>query len=302
MPYPALDLYPSTTVFPGTATVAPGLDGVSVVLNGFSLNVLDQFGVLWQTLIPLGGWDGSPSSSLTLTQKTRAAGAWTGPRNLTQRVITLGGMVTAPDADAAVAASERLAAAVMLDAAVLTVMRGSTVRSAIVYRQGEVGFEEMTDLIFGWSIDLVAPDPRKFAAAVSATTALPSGSGGFSVPFTVPFAINSNIVSGEVHLTNPGNATGAVVLRIDGPVVGPQITHVGTGLQLIFSSSLTLAAGEWLEVDTEAQTALANGQASRNNAITSRGWFGFESGPNTFAFAAVSGSGLLTVSGTPAWQ
>jgi len=92
-------------------------------------------------------------------------------------------------------------------------------------------------------------------------------------------------------------------MRIDGPIVGPIITHVGSGLQLVFSASLTLGVGEFLLVDMEAHSVLAQGQSNRSNWVTSRGWSGMEPGANTWSFAAASGTtGLLTVTGTPADQ
>lgn len=299
MPFPALDLYPSDVTFPGDVAVDTGL---IATLNGLVLDGMDTAGVSWTTVTPVDGWDGSPASTLQLTQKTRAGGGWAGPRYLAPRHVSLTGFIEAPTADAAVAALDQLNAAATLDASILTVQRGTQVRSAIVYRQGEVAHQEITDTLFQWGVDLIAADPRKFAAALTSNpTGLPSSTGGWMVPFTFPLTIASTVVSGQCFLTNPGNTTGPVVLRIDGPVAGPQVTHVGSGAQLVFASGLTLGSGEWLSVDMERQVALANGQTSRNAFITSRGWSGFEAGVNEWAFTATSGTGLLTVTATPAW-
>jgi len=121
---------------------------------------------------------------------------------------------------------------------------------------------------------------------------------------TVPFLIDAVTVTGQVSLVNPGNEAGPVHLRIDGPCAGPVITHISTGAQLVFSSALVLNAGEWLEVDMEARTVLANGQASRSGWITSRGWSQFDPGLNTWAFTAASftSAARLTVSATPSWK
>jgi hypothetical protein len=120
----------------------------------------------------------------------------------------------------------------------------------------------------------------------------------------IPFTIDAVTVTGQVSLINPGNETGPVRLRIDGPCRGPVVTHVATGAQLIFSSSLVLGYGEWIDVDMEARTVLANGQATRAPWITSRGWSGFTPGENTWSFtaAAFDAAALLTVVATPAWK
>jgi hypothetical protein len=274
-----------------------------VTLNGMILSDIDAFGVDWSTW-QVDGWDGSPPSSLALTQKTRGAGAWTGPRNLAARPLGALGRFVAPDVDSAVAAIDRLNAASGLNGGTLSVQRGSQSRHCTVYRQGEVLLTEETATTYQWTVNLVAPDPRKFGSSITGATGLPSTTGGFTFPHTFPVTIASTIVSGRLVLTNPGNATGPVTLRIDGPVVGPQIAHVSSGLVLTFASSLTINAGDYLLVNMEAQTALVNGQAaaSRNNMITNRGWFGFDPGSNEFDFSAVSGSGQLTVTGTPCWQ
>lgn len=121
---------------------------------------------------------------------------------------------------------------------------------------------------------------------------------------TVPFRINAKTVTGQVSLNNPGNESGSVVIRIDGPCAGPVVTHVSTGNALVFSSSLVLRAGEFLIIDMDARTAMANGQSNRAGYITSRGWSAFDPGQNTWAFSAASynSASQLTVTAVPAWR
>lgn len=295
-----LDLWPSTTTFPGTGGITASPFGATVVINGLYTSGVDSNGVTWHTG-SIAGWDGSSSSSIQLTQKTRAPGAWTSPRNMTPRVMTVSGTIVGPSIDATASAIDQLNAASGLTSFVVTVARGSLIRSVIAYRHGVVDFTEVNEVTFQWTMDLVAADPRKFATALSTTTHLPSASGGLTIPVKVPFAINSTVVSGNCFLTNAGNAVGPVVLTLQGPLTAPQVTHVSTGLTLTFGSSMTLASTDFLVVDMEAQTAMANGQASRNAYITSRGWSGFDPGVNQWAFSAQAGSGTCTVAATPAW-
>lgn len=121
---------------------------------------------------------------------------------------------------------------------------------------------------------------------------------------TVPFRINATTVTGQVSLTNPGNESGPVVIRIDGPCTGPVVTHVSTGNALVFSSSLVLQDGEFLLVDMDARTALANGQSNRAGYITSRGWSSFDPGQNTWSFSAAryNSRSQLSVAAVPAWR
>lgn len=272
----------------------------SLALGGDVASV-DSDGTLWCAET----WPdpGSPASSAQFTQKASGPGAWATRGQLAPRSVPVNGWVVAASTSLLRKAFDALNDACSVqDPVPLQVAVDGDARWLLVVRQGEVVWQPINGVAARWSIQVEAADPRWFADAVSDSTGLPSATGGLTIPFTVPFTIAASVASGQVTLTNPGNATGPVVARLDGPLIGPQVTHVASGLQLVFKTSLQLLAGEWLIVDMEAQTALANGQVSRNAYIESRGWSGFDPGDNTWAFAAQSGSGLLTITGTPSWQ
>lgn len=271
-------------------------------LGPLSLTGLEDSGVEWITET-VDGWEGSPRSTVSVVQKARAGGAWAGTAYFAARSLAAKGLVTAPTEALLSDAIDRLNSACALEDTLLTVVESGRSRWCMARRDGEV-IAVTTGLSAEWSIQLVATDPRKFGTPLSASTRLPASSGGLTVPFTVPFTIAATTVSGQVNLNNPGNETGPVILRVDGPCHGPSITHVASGLTLVFSASLVLNAGEWLTIDTEARTVMANDQSSRSGYITSRGWFGFVPGDNTFAFTATSfdADALLSISAVPAWK
>ncbi len=272
------------------------------ILGSLTLASVDDSGTEW-ILESVSGW-GSPSGTLQSVQKTRQSGSWAGSSFMQARPVELAGHTVAVDADAASLAVDQLISAASLDSTRLTVVESGRSRWTNVRRDGEVLIEWISTVAFSWSVQFVALDPRKFADSVSGQTSLPSTTGGLTVPFTLPTPVNAVTVSGQVNLSNPGNDYGPVVVRIDGPCVGPVITHVGSGLSLTFASSLTLGAGEFLTVDMERREVLANGQSSRNGFVTSRGWSQFEPGNNTWAFTAASydAGSLLTVTATPSWK
>lgn len=262
-------------------------------------------GVRW-SLTPgrgITGW-GSPASTASPTQKPRGPGVWVGEAFLAARYPGLSGTMSAATPEAAVAARDALISAASIAGTDMVVHETGRDQRCVVRRQGEVTWDWVTETFVIWSVSLIAPDPRRFGSEVTASTALPSTTGGLTVPLTVPFTIPAVTVTGQIALTNPGTINGPVTLRITGPVTGPIVTHVASGRSLVFSSSITLGAGEWLDVDAEAMSVLANGQSSRNGWVTSRGWPLFEPGQNVYAFTAVSYSSgaLLTVTGTPAWE
>jgi hypothetical protein len=274
-----------------------------VTVGALNLLSLEDSGVQW-ILDEKGiqGW-GAPGGTLAPKPKTRQMGAWGGLSYAKQRSLVAAGVCIAPTPALASDALDRLIDACSLDDTVMAVSESGRVRWCTVRRDGDVLPTWDGDCAFGWSVQFVALDPRKFGTPLSGSTGLPSSSGGLTVPFTVPFTIASTVAYGQVSLTNPGNETGPVTMRITGPCTGPIITHVGSGLRLVFAASATIGAGEYWDIDCEAQSVLAQGQSSRANWITSRQWPGFEPGINTWSFAAASGTtSLLAVTATPADQ
>ena len=277
----------------------------SITLGQLILTTTDATGVHWGTDV-LQGW-GSPASTISPVQKPRQNGAWGGLSYSKARSVVISGQAVAPTPALLSSALDTLVAAVDSLGTTLTVVESGPSRTMTVRRDGEVAItlKPGVDLMFWWSIQLVASDPRKMGADLTATTSLPSTTGGLTWPVSWPLIWPATTVTGQISLTNPGNEVGPVVLRIDGPVTGPSVTHVGSGLTLTFASTLTLGSGEFITVDMERREVLAQGQsaASRAKWVTSRGWSGFEPNTNTWAFSAAGGgSGTLTVTATPAWQ
>lgn len=277
-------------------------DQVYAQLGPIVFGAVDEFGVDW-SLVELDGW-GASRTSRRLQQRARQGGSWASKGFSAGRSVSLSGKVFAPSAQALQAAFDRLNDAADVNEARLIVTEAGLARWADVGRSDDVLWRWLSATEASWSVQVESEEWRKFGALLQDTTTLPSTSGGLTVPFTVPFTINATTVTGQVSLTNPGNAPGPVVLRIDGPVRGPIITHVSSGAQLVFSSSIVIGAGEFLLVDMDAHEVLANGQAGRNGWITSRGWSAFDPGVNTWGFtaAAFDPASRLTVMATPAWK
>ena len=194
---------------------------IEVNLGGLILTATDSAGVDWMA-DTLGGWYGSPASTIQLAQKPRAPGAWVSTsRQLTPRVIPISGFVQAPSPAALTDALSRLAAAASLNATALTVTEGGAAQTCTVYRQDVVLENRVSDFGADWSVQLVASDPRKSGTPIVTSTLLPATTGGITVPLVVPVVMAETVLSGACTAINPGNATGPVRMRIDGPVAGP---------------------------------------------------------------------------------
>lgn len=275
-----------------------------VALGGLSLVAdPDEHGVRWACPHKtIDGWWSSPGPVMQTQQRLRGHGVWVGESWLPGRAISLRGFCEAADRASVQAALDRLHAAASLTETALTITDSGQTLAATVQRSGEVMVRWVNHRLAQWTVQLLAADPRKLGLPLTASTGLPSQSGGMTFPLTFPLTFDSVIVSGLVSLSNPGTIDGPCVLRIDGPVVAPRVTHVNSGRSLVFASSLALADGEYLIVDMQRREVLAQGQASRRGYVTEAGWSSFQPGVNTWAFAASSGSGMLTVTASPAWM
>lgn len=288
---------------------------ITVKVDGRDLTATnDELGVDFIAESVLGWFGGAPST-LQVQQNPAGPGGFAsadpqyGSQSYTlQGTVSPTNVVDYRTAGALLDAAEQaLLDAVPLQPVRMEVTRGGITRWAMVQRQDKPEVTPTSDWESVWTFVVTNADGRKFGDPLTATTGLPSVSGGLAIPFTLPAAINATVVSGQCFLTNPAprNAPpGPLTLRIvgqTGGLIGPMVTHATSGLSLVFSSSMQLGAGDWLDVDMENETVLLNGQAARNGYVISRDWFGLDPGVNQFSFAAVSGNGQLTVTGTPAW-
>lgn len=127
--------------------------------------------------------------------------------------------------------------------------------------------------------------------------------GGFTTPITFPLALDSGAVPGSTSVTTSGTAATPVHWRLYGPLSDPIVRRVDTGEQLSFPG-LTIVAGDYLAIDTDARTALLNDDPaqSRHNRLdfaTSTWWRLPAAGVTPVVFSATAtdapASGVLTV-------
>jgi len=303
MPYPSPVTYPSPTLYPGFLGGGGGRKvAIGDIVFGSSEPAADGS---WFSLTTFDGWRGATGTTAQLTQRTRGHGATSSEGFMPARYMTIGGLIHAPDAATLDAAIDRLNTAITLTETQMVVVDPGGVRNVMVKRAGEVLPELITETLASYSVLVSAKDPLKYGDLVTASTALPSESGGVVYPVTYPLTYTGVSVSGVLRVNNPGNTQAPVWLRVDGPVPagGWTVTHINKGKSLTFSTALALDAGEFVTVDMGKREVLAQGQAARAGYVTSRGWFSLDPGDNDIAFTAqnYSSTALLTVSTMPAW-
>ncbi|MFF4409795.1 phage distal tail protein [Streptomyces sp. NPDC001404] len=169
----------------------------------------------------------------------------------------------------------------------------------------------LKDLIHGWvplDIEFLAADPLFHADTVQSTT-IPLGrvsGGGFTAPVVAPVVVNPGPAAATRpgRITNEGTAPAWPVLRITGPCANARITHVETGRTLQVNA--TIAAGEWIEIDTRPtwRSALrSNGGHAQLTPASRIDLFALPSGSSEIRWSATDPTNTcrLAVSWRPAW-
>lgn len=171
---------------------------------------------------------------------------------------------------------------------------------------------DLTKYRHGWApldIEFQATDYLYYADE-PATTSIPLGlltTGGLTFPLTFPLLIDGDpaAVGRPGYLTVDGTASTWPVLRVTGPCSNPTITHVSSGRSLTVQT--TLAAGEWVELDTRPgwRTVLRNNGGGAPLTPTSRiDLFQLTPGINELRWTATDPTltSTLAVTWWPAWK
>ncbi|MGW1801588.1 phage distal tail protein [Streptomyces sp. NPDC001984] len=134
----------------------------------------------------------------------------------------------------------------------------------------------MSQAVYGWiplQLEFAATDPRWHADEVQSLVLpldISNDSQGFTAPVEAPITTGvSNPSERPGWVTNHGDVTAWPTLRIDGPVTNPKVWVVETGRYL--QLQISLAAGEWIDIETRPGTrwVLRNGSGNAATALTS---------------------------------
>jgi len=162
----------------------------------------------------------------------------------------------------------------------------------------------------GWSrteCAFVALDPLIYSGALhQVVTGLPTFVGGLQVPLQVPFTVDGVQVGGREDLVNVGTESTGLFLRLDGPLDEPRATlQDPDGVPHTLRFDVALAAGQWLEVDTAAETVFLNGLPTSSQLGKTAGeFFLLPPGTSTLRFAHTgdhNGTAQITASYRDAW-
>lgn len=134
----------------------------------------------------------------------------------------------------------------------------------------------------------------------TASAILTPSSSGLTWPLTWPLNWGTSSAT-SFNVTNAGTDDAEWSAIIPGPVTNPTILHVTSGRS--YGWNIALAAGEWLEIDSDARTVLLNGTASRySTKVNGSEWFTLSPGANELSYRADSGTSTLSISHRSTWS
>lgn len=239
------------------------IGAIPVTLGSLPLSVVDDAGVTWLNT-DLKGWS-SPGVRAELQLRQADHGAWASPVYLEPRPITITGAIMAPSTAARDAAVEQLIAAVALTDTLLVVQE-TIPKQVTVRRSGDLLISKVGPYGAEYSLLVTAADPRRYSTTLqSRSAALPSVTGGLTLPITMPLTITATTASGSITLVNDGSIATRPTLTVTGPTVGG-FTIVATrpdGVTTQQTYSDTLNTGDSLVLDASSRQVTLNNQVSR---------------------------------------
>ncbi|UVX34630.1 MAG: tail protein [Namikivirus tsukuho] len=285
---------------------------VRLALNDFPLYGVDDNGCEWHvTFQDVSGLFDGVASTLKTSEKAMTDGWYGNLPRLQGRTITIEGHIIGRCTESCVTAWNAFKSVLDTGGMRLIARLGDIDRQVRVWQSGSAPLIKWDGVnMLRFSIGLTALSPYLYGLdLVSGVSGLPNSSGGMSFPYHfeeagVPLSSwmwSENIVSGQVALDNVGTAPSPVMIRVDGPVVNPQVLHVGSGLVMAFAMSL--GSGHYATINGVTHEILVDGTDPARARITRREWSQAEPGMNVWGFNAseYSETARMTVSFYPAY-
>jgi hypothetical protein len=163
--------------------------------------------------------------------------------------------------------------------------------------QGSILPENTTSTI----IQVSAMSEREFlvSSAEMSTVVNVLDSGGFAIPFDIPFSIANSPSTQPSVINNQGNAEYYPRIIAHGPLNQFTLQNLTTGKSFEYTGELL--EGDELAIDLYERTAILN---DNTNALAdiAGDWFWLESGNNSLSLTTVSGNGYIEVFYRHAWR
>ena len=285
---------------------------IRLTLNGFPLYGLDDNDCEWHvTFQDVSGLFDGTASTLKTSEKAMTDGWYGNLPRLQGRTITIEGHIIGRCTESCITAWNAFKSVLDTGGMLLTARLGDIGRQARVWQSSSAPLIKWDGVnILRFSLGLTSLSPYLYGLdSVSDSTGLPSSSGGMLFPYHFEEAgvslsswmWSENVTSGNAALDNVGTAPSPVMIRIDGPVVNPQVSHVGSGHVMAFAMSL--GSGHYATINGVTHEVLIDGTDPARGRVVRREWSQAEPGMNIWGFNAgeYSAAARMTVSFYPAY-
>lgn len=286
---------------------------VRLTLNGFPLYGTDQYGCEWHvTFQNVSGLFDGVGSTLQTKDKAWSDGWFSNIPVAQGRSISVEGHIIGKCTENCINAWDAFKRSFNITSQSLVVELGNISRQVQVMQSSSAPLVEWAGVnILKFSIGLTALDSYLYdTQSVSGKTGLPHLQGGMTFPYHFEdintgsestWVWSETIVSGSVRLTNTGSAPSPVTIRVDGPVVNPQVEHRPSGHIMAFD--LSLGDGHYILINGATHEILIDGTDPARGSVTRREWSYVELGKNIWMFSAgkPSDNARMTVTFNPAY-
>lgn len=286
---------------------------VRLTLNGFPLYGTDQYGCEWHvTFQNVSGLFDGVGSTLQTKDKAWSDGWFSNIPVAQGRSIAIEGHIIGKCTENCINAWDAFKRSFNITSQSLVVELGNISRQVQVMQSSSAPLVEWAGVnILKFSIGLTALDSYLYdTQSVSGNTGLPRSQGGMTFPYHFEdigtgkgsmWVWSETTVSGSVCLTNTGSAPSPVTIRVDGPVVNPQIEHRPSGHIMAFD--LSLGEGHYILINGATHEILIDGTDPARGSVTRREWSYAEVGENIWMFSAEepSDNACMTVTFNPAY-
>lgn len=281
-------------------------------LDGFPLYGVDSYDCEWHvTFQDVSGLFDGVASTLKTSEKAMTDGWYANLPRLQGRSITIEGYIIGRCTESCVMAWNAFKSVLNPTGMRLTIRLGDISRQAQVLQSSSSPLVKWVGVnILKFSFGLTSLSPYLYGMeSMSGTTRMPKTDGGMRFPYSFEgvdgspssWLWNETVVSGQVNLVNVGTAPSPVFIRIDGPVVNPQVLHVGSGHVMAFD--MRLGSGHYVTMNGMTHEILIDGTDPARGRVVKREWSQAEVGSNCWGFDAseYSDEAFMTVLFYPAY-
>lgn len=285
---------------------------LQLTLNGFPLYGVDDNGCEWHvTFQDVSGLFDGVASTLETGKKAMTDGWYANLPCLQGRTITIEGYIIGRCTESCVTSWNAFKSVLDCAGMRLVARLGSIGRQVQVLQSANAPMVKWAGAnMLKFSLGLTSLSSCLYGLeAVSGVSNLPKTSGGMSFPYRFEgftgslshWVWSETVISGRVSLSNGGTVSSPVMIRIDGPVVNPQVLHAGSGHVIAFNMSI--GSGHYATINGMTHEILIDGTDPARGRAVRREWSPAEPGENIWAFSAseYSSTARMSVSFYPAY-